>query len=67
MLLANILSWVMSRVILSILYYIVITPIGLIARIFRKQFIELKWDKSKDSYWNYLPGAVGNKSYEKQF
>ena len=67
MVFANMLSWFMSRLILSILFYIIITPIGLIARLFNKQFIELKWDKSLESYWNYLPKKVEKESYEQQF
>ncbi len=49
--LAIVLGWVMTRVILIILFYIVLTPIGIIAKIFRKNFLELKTDKSINSYW----------------
>ena len=57
----------MTRVILSLLYYAIMTPIGLISRLFRKQFIELGWDKSKGSYWNYRLDKTEISSYEKQF
>ena len=43
----------MTRIILSILFYVILTPIGLISRLFGKQFVELRWDKSNDSYWNF--------------
>ncbi len=49
---ATILGWFMTRVILSLLFYVVFTPIGLIARLFGKQFLGLKMDRSKQSYWN---------------
>lgn len=49
--LAIVSGWVMTRVILMILFYIVLTPIGIIAKIFRKDFLELKVDKSVNSYW----------------
>ena len=51
MTLAILLGWVMTRVILSILFYLVITPIGLIAKIARKDFLNLKLDKHQESYW----------------
>ena len=39
---AVILGWFMTRLILSILFYIIITPIGLIARIIGKDFLNTK-------------------------
>ena len=63
-----ILGWFMTRVILSLLFYIIITPIGLTLRFFGKQFLELRWDKSKESYWNYKIKKKYKKSdYERQF
>lgn len=67
MVFATILGWIMTRVILSLLYYAIMTPIGLILRLFGKQFIELEWDKSKGSYWNYRSSKTEIASYEKQF
>ena len=52
MIFAIILGWFMTRLILSLLFYIILTPIGLTLRLFGKQFLELRWDKSKNSYWN---------------
>ena len=67
MIFATILGWIMTRVILSLLFFIIFTPIGLILRFFGKQFLELRWDKSKESYWNYRLGNTERASYEKQF
>ena len=68
MILATILGWIMTRVILSLLFYIIFTPIGLILRFFGKQFLELRWDKSKESYWNFRTNEhLQNENYEKQF
>jgi membrane-bound ClpP family serine protease len=67
MVFATILGWIMTRVILSLLYYAIMTPIRLISRLFGKQFIELRWDKSKGSYWNYRSSKTEIASYEKQF
>ena len=68
MIFATILGWIMTRVILSLLFYIIVTPIGLIPRFFGKQFLELRWDKSKESYWNFRTNEhLQNKNYTKQF
>ena len=68
MIFATILGWIMTRVILSLLFYIIFTPIGLIPRFFGKQFLELRWDKSKESYWNYRTNErLIKENYEKQF
>lgn len=52
MILAVVLGFIMTRVILSILFYLVITPMGILARIFNKKFLDLKFHDSKQSYWN---------------
>ena len=68
MVFSTILGWFMTRVILSLLFYVVFTPIGLIARLFGKQFLGLKMDRSKQSYWNVRKVEVfDTQNYEKQF
>ena len=68
MIFATILGWIMTRVILSLLFYVIFTLIGLILRSFGKQFIELNWDKTDSTYWNYRSKGVFEKEkYEKQF
>mgnify|MGYP000507074607 CR=1 FL=1 len=65
---AAILGWFMTRFILSFFFYIVISPIGLTLRFFGKQFLELRWDKSKESYWNFRTNEhLQKENYEKQF
>lgn len=65
---AIILGWIMTRIILSILFYLVITPIGLLNRLSGKDMLDLKFDKNKNSYWTpRQQGAFDKVSYEKQF
>jgi hypothetical protein len=45
-----VLGWFMTRVILSVLFYLVFTTIGLILRLFGKHFLDIKFDKKADSY-----------------
>jgi hypothetical protein len=64
---AAILGWVMTRLILSLVFYLIITPIGLLTRLLGEDFLALKKVKS-DSYWNYRDSSEElNQNYEKQF
>ena len=45
------LGWVISRFILILLFIVVLTPIGLLAKLFGKEFLDLKFKDGKDSYW----------------
>lgn len=68
MTLAVIMGWIMTRIILGILFYLVFTAIGGISRLFGKQFLDLKIDRSIKSYWIKREPKTFNKSdYEKQF
>ena len=67
MIFAVILGWIMTRVILCIIFYIIITPIGLITRLLGEDFLNLRKIKA-DSYWNYRDSSEElNQNYEKQF
>jgi len=64
---AAILGWIMTRLILSLVFYLIITPIGLITRIIGEDFLALK-KKNLDSYWNHRDSSIElNQDYEKQF
>lgn len=67
--LAVLMSWVMTRVILSILFYFGITPISFLARLFGKDFLGLKFNKNtKSSYWILKERKkLERESYEKQY
>ena len=65
---AVIFGWFMTRVILSLLFYVIITPIGVVLRIFGKDFLDLKKQAVQGSYWNKRDSNVEqNQNYEKQF
>lgn len=68
MTLAVILGWFMSRVILIILFYLIITPIGFLLKIAGKDFLNLQTDNDKNSYWEKREKKVTEKiDYERQF
>ena len=67
MIFAVIISWIMTRIILSVLFFSIITIIGLFARLLGKDFLNLK-SKSIESYWNLRDKEQElNQDYEKQF
>ncbi len=63
-----ILGWIMTRVILAVLFYFGITPIALLAKLFRKDFLDIKIDKTKNSYWQKRERKKFDPiDYERQF
>ena len=65
---AFVLGFIISHIILGLFFFLVITPIGLLARLFGKDFLSLKLDAKAKSYW--LPRESKSKSpadYERQF
>ena len=65
---AALLGWIMTRVILGILFYIIFTPIGVIGRMLGKRFLDLRWKAAVDSYWEYRKDRrFDPERYEKQF
>jgi len=58
-------GWVMSRVILSLLFIFIISPIGFLAKIFGKEFLDIKFKDNKNSYWISKENKEAN--YEKMY
>tara|TARA_B100000073_G_scaffold139853_1_gene115076 strand:- start:3184 stop:3597 length:414 start_codon:yes stop_codon:yes gene_type:complete len=68
MIFAVVVGWIMTRLILSVLFFVIISIIRLIAGIFGKSFLELNISKDSKSYWNHRFSDVEmNQDYEKQF
>jgi hypothetical protein len=68
MTLAILMGWVMTRVILSVLFYLIVTPIGLSIRLLGKDFLDLEFSDDAGSYW--IPRKEIDKDrsdYERQF
>lgn len=66
--LAFVLGFVMAHVILTLFFFLVITPVGLLARMLGKDFLSLKLDRTASSYW--IPREQRTKSpaeYERQY
>ena len=68
MALAFTLGFVMSNVILTLFFFLFVTPIGLLARLFQKDFLARKCDKRSASYWIQCRSEVKPaNTYERQF
>jgi hypothetical protein len=66
--LAFVLSWINTRLILSIIFYLIFTPVGLGMRLFGVDLLDRKIEKNKDSYWiNKEKKEFNARDYERQF
>jgi saxitoxin biosynthesis operon SxtJ-like protein len=66
--LALVLSWVMTRVILSVFFYLVLAPVGVVMRLLGKAPLDLAWRDGKASYWiDKAPVEATIERYEKSF
>ncbi len=54
-----ILGAVVAPVVMGLVFFIVLTPIGLIMKLFGKDFLSIKFDKKKSSYWVKRDNPVG--------
>ena len=61
-------GFVVSHVVLAVVYYLVLTPIGLLTRLFRYDSMKRTFDREVTSYWvERSPEAVDPKRYFRQF
>jgi hypothetical protein len=51
MIFSILLSFISTKVIITLLFYFIVTPIGIIMRLSGKDFLDTKIDKNKSSYW----------------
>ena len=61
------LGFVLSHLVLGIIYYLAITPIGLIMRLLGRDSLHRKLDRSVDSYWVKRAPEVDSDRYFRQF
>ena len=60
-------GWVVSHVLLGLLYYLLVTPIGLIMRLVGYDPMQRKLDRSATTYWQLRPEPSQAKRYFRQF
>ena len=66
---AIIMGWLMTRVILSVLFFLILTPTALLLRLLGKDLLNMKFDRdSSESYWLVRDRNESEKAdYTKQF
>lgn len=63
-----VMGWVMTRLILIILFYLVLTPVSLAAKLLGKSFLALKIIRNSESYWEDISQERRKRiEYERQF
>ena len=67
MIVAETISWVVLRVILGILFYLILSPVNLIMILFKKDILDQRLDPSASTYWKKRTGFSTKERYEKLF
>jgi hypothetical protein len=62
----SIIGYVVSNVILTLMFFLVITPLGIILRLMGKDLLQQRRQKEK-SQWTPVKGAKSEDSYYRQF
>jgi len=67
--LAFLLGFAVSNILLTLFFYVIVTPVGLLARLAGKDFLNRKLDGQTGSYWIMRDRSVPEqkKNYEQQF
>ncbi|MEY2576845.1 MAG: carbamoyltransferase [Verrucomicrobiota bacterium] len=65
MMLALLLGSIASRIILTLAFFLVVTPIGLLQHLFGKRALEFRFKSGETTYWRRRPAEPVD--YEKQF
>ena len=63
--LGEILGKVIAPIVMALVYFVILTPVSLVVRIFGKDLLGLKISKNKNSYWIKRKKELG--SMKKQF
>jgi hypothetical protein len=61
------LGWIVTRILLTTVFFFVVTPIGLLQRLLGKRVIEVAFNADSGSYWQTRTALPAPEDYEKQF
>ena len=59
---AGFLGWLNTKILLTLFFALVITPVGLVLRLFRRDLLEQRMGTSAESYWKQREDTVTDKS-----
>jgi len=60
-------GWTVSHLLLAAVYYLLITPLGLVMRLVGRDKLQMRFDKSATSYWIPRPPPPPVSRYFRQF
>jgi hypothetical protein len=60
-------GWVVGHVLLLAIFWLVVTPVGLLVRVLRQDPLARRLDEAADSYWSPLEQATDFRRYFQQF
>ena len=60
-------GWTISHVLLAAIYYLIVTPIGLVMRLVRYDPMQRRFDRTAHSYWVSIEPVANAQSYFRQF
>jgi hypothetical protein len=60
-------GFVVSHVVLAVLFFLVLTPVGLVMRLLGHDPLERAFEKDRKSYWMDLPEPKGQRDWFRQF
>jgi len=61
------LGWIVTRILLTLVFFLVVTPIGLLQRLIGKRLIEVGFKNDVASYWQLRADRPVPADYERQF
>jgi hypothetical protein len=60
-------GWVVSHVVLAIVFYLLVTPVGWLMRLVRYDPLERQFSASAKTYWSPIEARLDKTSYFRQF
>ncbi len=60
------LGWVNTRILLTLVFFVMMTPLRFILSLFRKDLLDQKIEREKNSYWKVRLSSLSS-SYERLF
>lgn len=60
-------GWVLSHVMMAVIYYLVVTPVGLIMRTFGRDPMQRGFDRNATTYWIARPKTPESSRYFRQY
>ncbi len=60
-------GFVVSHVVLAVLFFGILTPVGLTLRLLGRDLLDRGFESEKKSYWGDLPQSIQKRDYFRQF